>query len=412
MDGLLGHVAKVYAGAQGDSLGNDKLYREVAERAGIEAADVDRRTPIGRAKALRSVVKRRIRWQQQTLKALGILERVPGDRGAWRLTAAGRAKLTPAPARLAIVVFSTDLGIAIWGNAEDISGRLDQPIALYLSSPPYPLRRARAYGNAAPEHEYVDFICKALEPIVENLVQGGSVCLNLSQDIFLEGSPARSLYLERLSIALHDRLGLDLMDRIVWENPSKPPGPTQWASIKRVQLNVGYEPVLWFTNCPKHVRADNRRVLLPHTERHRKLIESGGERRVASFADGAYRIRPGDFGRPTPGRIPKNVITKAHNCADQRHCRMAARQLGLPIHGATMPLEIADFLVRFLTRPGDLVVDDRAGTLTTAKAAEINGRRWIAVERMLEYVRAGAERFREANGFRLNPETNRLLGIV
>ena len=58
-----------------------------------------------------------------------------------------------------------------------------------------------------------------------------------------------------------------------------------------------------------------------------------------------------------------------------------------------MPLALAKFLVEWLSRPGDLVVDPMAGTLTTAKAAEITGRRWLASELHLEYLLAGAYRF-------------------
>ena len=74
------------------------------------------------------------------------------------------------------------------------------------------------------------------------------MALSLSNDIFEQGSPARSLYLERLTIALEDRLGLRLMDRLIWKS-NKPPGPYQWASKERMQLNTAYEPVLWFSNC-------------------------------------------------------------------------------------------------------------------------------------------------------------------
>jgi site-specific DNA-methyltransferase (cytosine-N4-specific) len=63
------------------------------------------------------------------------------------------------------------------------------------------------------------------------------------------------------------------------------------------------------------------------------------------------------------------------------------------------PLSIPDFLVRFLSDVGDLVVDPFGGRITTGMAAERNGRRWLVAERVLDYVRAGGERFRDCDGF-------------
>lgn len=399
---LFTHVANSYGQSADGKLDNDSLYREVAIRAGVEESKLTERVPIGKAKALRSPVARKIRWYQQTLKTLGLIEHAPGERGVWQLTEEGRRKLHKIKPRIALVAFSTDLGVALWSTCEHVFGQLDVPITLCLSSPPYPLARARAYGNPT-EAEYVDFICNALGPIVKNLVKGGSVVLNISNDIFVPGSPARSLYRERLVLALHDRLGLFKMDEVIWENPSKPPAPVQWASKHRYQLNTAYEPVYWFCNDPLRVRSDNRRVLLPHTERHQRLIARGGEARNVAFGDGAYRIRTGDFGKPTSGRIPRNVLIRSHTCADKNNARKTAQALGLPAHGATTPLSVAKFFVEFLSEPGELVVDQYGGWFTTAKAAEITGRRWLSTECMLEYVRGAAERFRSSPGFWLNP---------
>jgi site-specific DNA-methyltransferase (cytosine-N4-specific) len=58
-----------------------------------------------------------------------------------------------------------------------------------------------------------------------------------------------------------------------------------------------------------------------------------------------------------------------------------------------MPLKLASTLVQFLTEPDDLVVDPFGGWMTTALAAENNGRRWIATERMAEYAFGAEMRF-------------------
>ena len=282
---------------------------------------------------------------------------------------------------------------------------LGEPISLCLTSPPYPIARGRAYGQFA-EPEYVDFLCRVIEPIVKNLRPGGSVVLNISNDVFERGLPSRSLYQERLVLALHDRLGLHLMDRVIWHNPSKPPGPVHWASIHRKQLNVSYEPVLWMTNDPRQVRSDNRRVLEPHSTRQQKLIRAGGENRHGVYSDGAYTVRPGSYSRATPGRIPRNVLAMGHACPDQKRYKQSTRALGLPVHGAPYPLRLAKFFINFLTEKDDLVVDPLGGSLTTGHGAEELGRRWVSSDNIWEYLRGGAERFHGADGFWINQAFN------
>jgi hypothetical protein len=123
----------------------------------------------------------------------------------------------------------------------------------------------------------------------------------------------------------------------------------QWASNTRQQLNVEYEVILWMTNDPLRCFADNRRVLEPHTERHLQLLAAGGEKRSTNHGDGAYRLRAGrSFAHTTPGRIPRNVLQFTQHGTEISALRQSARSLGLPVHGALMPLALATFLIKFL----------------------------------------------------------------
>ena len=415
---LFNYVASAYASMPDGSLANNSLYRTVTRMAGIPDEVLEQRDAVGERGELHNLVKRKIRWHQQTLKHLGLLEKA--ERGTWQLTKAGKDQLRRIESHVAVLGYSTDLGICVWGAAERVFERLDRPITLCVTSIPYLLRKPRAYGNVQGEIEYVDFVCRIIEPVVRHLAPGGSICLNISNDIFEPGSPARSMYIERLLISLHDCLGLQLMDRLIWES-NKAPAPLQWASLSRQQLQVGYEPVYWFTNDPHRVRSDNRRVLQEHTDRHLALIRKGGEQRDASYCDGAYTLRKGkSFANETSGRIPRNVLHGfeapvdepsnllyfANTCASKRRASKQAKNIGLPTHGATMPLALARFLVQFLTGGGEdeLVADICSGWNTTGLAAEELGVPWIASEIMWEYVRGGAERFRGFPGFSLDKE--------
>lgn len=374
------------------------LYQAAASRSGSALGPLEKRVPIGRAGALHSPAKRRVRWALQSLKAEGLVAKAK-ERGRWSLTPKGRKHLTQAqPGGPVLVAFSTSLGCALWARCEDVFGNLGEQIHLALTSPPFPLACPRLYGNQ-PASAYVDWLCEVLEPIVRELAPGGSVVLSLTNDVFERGSPGRSTYLERLVVALEDRLGLSLMDRFVWVNPSRPPGPVQWASLRRTHVHTGWDPVLWFSNDPHLVAADNRRVLEPHTPRQAALIRAGGEARARSSCDGAYRLRPGSFSGQTDGRIPRNVITAGHRCFDQSPARAFAKEHGLAQHGASMPLALASRLVKHLVGPGDLVVDPFAGLNTTARAAELHGARWLTTEAAAEYALSGAQRFQTCAGF-------------
>lgn len=297
---LFGAMVGVYL--DGSPRSNDALYAELEASGHLSAKDLTTKVPVGKTGGCYSLAKRRVRWWQQHLKAKGIIERVPSERGTWRLTDRDSKGLTKAPPKVVMLGFSTDLGVALWGSCFDVFDAFTESIAVCITSPPYPLAKPRAYGNPT-EKEWVDFVCRALEPIVKRLLPGGSIAVNLSNDIFEPGLPSRSLYRERFVIAMCDRFGLRKMDDMPWVNDSKAPGPYQWASRKRMQLNTGYEPVLVFCNDPLRSIADNRRVLQPHSEDHKKLIAAGGERRARSNSDGAYRVRVGAYGNPTPGRI-------------------------------------------------------------------------------------------------------------
>lgn len=397
---LFTHVVDSYIEAGGE-LSNTELYASVARKAGLTAEEAARKSPIGKRGTPRSTFTRSIRWHQQTLRQLNILSR-SDSRGVWKMAVVNNKGLAEAADGTRLVAFSTSLGLAIWGNCKHAFDGLAETVDLVVTSPPYLLNQARNYGNPQGEQAYIDFICSSLEPVIEKLAPTGSLCLNIGNDCFVSRSPARSLYRERLVLAICDRFSLHKMDELIWVNPSRPPGPIAWASKQRVQLNSGYEPIYWFAKDPHRVKADNRRVLEPHTKQHLELMMRGGEAREAHYGDGAFRIRHGSFGAITPGRIPRNVITRSHTCPDTRQYRRDATALGLPCHGAMQPVSVPDFLIRYLSEPGDLIVDPFGGTAKTGMAAERNGRRWMVVERILQYLRGSAARFECFPGYTLH----------
>jgi site-specific DNA-methyltransferase (cytosine-N4-specific) len=79
---------------------------------------------------------------------------------------------------------------------------------------------------------------------------------------------------------------------------------------------------------------------------------------------------------------------------------------GIKANPARIPWFIPHFFIRFLTDPGDLVVDPFAGSNITGSEAENLGRRWIAIERDTEYVRGSIFRFEKIPSLTINSKSS------
>lgn len=62
------------------------------------------------------------------------------------------------------------------------------------------------------------------------------------------------------------------------------------------------------------------------------------------------------------------------------------------IHPTQKPVELFEYLIRTYTNEGELILDNTAGSGTTAIAAENTGRKWVCIEQNEEYATKAAER--------------------
>ena len=56
-------------------------------------------------------------------------------------------------------------------------------------------------------------------------------------------------------------------------------------------------------------------------------------------------------------------------------------------HPARMPPELAEFFIRFLTKKKSLVLDPFAGSNTTGYVASKLNRKWVSIEKNLDYIK-------------------------
>ena len=98
------------------------------------------------------------------------------------------------------------------------------------------------------------------------------------------------------------------------------------------------------------------------------------------------------FQRDNGGAIPPNLLT-VPNTRSYDDYLFRCREAGLPIHPARFPPELPDFFIRFLTKPGQLVVDPFAGSNVTGQVAEGLKRNWLSIEINADYVAGSKLRF-------------------
>jgi hypothetical protein len=126
------------------------------------------------------------------------------------------------------------------------------------------------------------------------------------------------------------------------------------------------------------------------------LWRASYERTAANKADHALETRPSGYsiraGRMQEtagirgGTTPYNLLPVANT-----NSRTSAGALG---HGAGTASEVVDWWIRYLSKPGDLVLDPFMGTGTTALRARENGRRFIGCDLELRNVEICNEQLR------------------
>jgi site-specific DNA-methyltransferase (cytosine-N4-specific) len=252
-----------------------------------------------------------------------------------------------------------------------------------VTSPPFALRRKKAYGNVeAPE--YVDWIWPFAEEIHRVLRSDGSFVLELG-GAWNRGSGTRSLYQYELILRLSKLF--HLAQDLYWYNPSRLPTPAEWVTIRRTRVKDAVNSLYWLSKT-ETPQADNRRVLRPYSRSMRRLLRDGYK---AARRPSQHDIGP-HFQRDNGGAIPPNLLTIPNTRSNDEYFRLC-REANLPIHPARFPPAIPDFFIRFLTKARQLVLDPFAGSNVTGQVAELLGRSWISIEINADYVAGSRLRF-------------------
>jgi site-specific DNA-methyltransferase (cytosine-N4-specific) len=181
--------------------------------------------------------------------------------------------------------------------------------------------------------------------------------------------------------------------------------PAEWVTVRRIRVKDSVEYVWWFSKTP-WPKANNLRVLKEYSPDMMRLNRNGVKPAVRPSG---HVIRSSFDKIEAGGAIPPNVteaalsdnveasraesLLKFGNNASNDEYTKRCKELGLKVHPARFPAALPEFFIRLLTEEGDLVVDPFAGSNTTGVVADGLRRRWVAIERVREYLEASKVRF-------------------
>ncbi len=286
-------------------------------------------------------------------------------------------------------LYTTAYGAAYLGDSLTLLDHLEpNSIDLIITSPPFALQREKSYGNV-DQSRYVDWLFAFCEKAYHILAPSGSFVLDLG-GAYQKGRPVRSLYNYRILIRLCDELEFRLAEEFFWYNPAKLPSPIEWVNKRKLRAKDSVNTVWWLSK-EDFPKADIRRVLVPYSERMKKLQSDPDSYYKPQVRPSGHDIGKG-FATDNGGAIPSNLLQISNTESNSRYIQLC-KTAGVAVHPARFPQKLPAFFIEFLTEPGDTVLDIFAGSNTTGIAAEELRRRWIAFEQERSYLAASVFRF-------------------
>lgn len=329
------------------------------------------------------------------LKLVGALDDSAGDNTSRVRVREPHAGRDVSSTRDASMGYTTTMGEMVVATAETalaspLADDLRGKVQLIFTSPPFPLNTKKRYGNLQGE-DYIRWLADFAPHLRTLLTPDGSIAIELG-NAWEPGRPVMSTLALRALLAFQEAGEFNLCQTFVCQNPARLPSPAQWVTVERIRVKDSFTHVWWLAPSDRP-KADNRRVLTQYGPRMRRLLAAGEFN--SGHRPSEHNISASAFLRDNGGAIPGNVLSFANTSSADRYLRYC-RERKLRPHPARMPRGLADFFIRLLTDPGDLVLDPFAGSNTTGAAAERLGRRWISFEPMDEYVRGSEGRFENA----------------
>ena len=283
--------------------------------------------------------------------------------------------------------YKTGYGEAYLSDCIDImKGLRGGSVDLVITSPPFALRRKKAYGNVRPE-EYIEWFWPYAEEIYRILKPTGSFVLDIGGS-WNKGVPTRNLYHFELLLRLCEPNGpYKLAQEFYWYNPAKLPSPAQWVTVERIRVKDAVNPIWWLAKSTK-TKASNRRVLKPYTKSMENLFVKG----YNAGTRPSGHVISNKWGKRHDGAIPSNLIISANTRSNDAYIK-ACKKYNLEINPARFVEAVPEFFIKFLSKPNGLILDPFSGSNVVGGIAERLKRKWISIEIKEQYVVGSAFRF-------------------
>jgi DNA modification methylase len=306
---------------------------------------------------------------------------------------AGRplGRLFPDPIT-ANVAYVTRWGCMLQGKsdkllAEGALAQFEGKVNLIFTSPPFPLNRKKRYGNETGD-SYISWL-RTFGPLFKKmLADDGSIVIEMGNS-WEPGKPVMSTLALRALLDFQSTNELHLCQEFIWQNPARLPSPAQWVNVERIRVKDSFTK-LWWLAPNRKPKANNQRVLQEYSSAMKKLLKKGSYN--SGKRPSQHNIGEASFLTNNGGAIPSNVLTYSNTLnseAYQTYCKENQLQL----HPARMPIDLAKFFIKFLTEPGDVVLDPFGGSNTTGAAAEELERLWVSIEAKEDYIKGSRGRF-------------------
>jgi site-specific DNA-methyltransferase (adenine-specific)/site-specific DNA-methyltransferase (cytosine-N4-specific) len=269
-------------------------------------------------------------------------------------------------------IFRTDLGSMVVDDCLVALKRIsDDSVDLVITSPPYDGHSKYGNGEKYERDWYENTFLAVTTEIFRVLKPTGSFVLNYRSK--RRGDERGTLQYE-IVFWLRSQ-GFRFCEDFVWGKPSPPPGRFNRFLKDAIeycfQFAKGPNWQFFPEHCLSPARWDakdrERRKRLAHNYERVNAPSGQGRKRVQAGPD---MVRPSTLLHLEPDFTPNPVR-----------------------HPARFPLALPAFFINLLTTPGQLVIDPFAGTGTTGVAAELLGRRWLAIELDRHYAGVVPSRF-------------------
>lgn len=291
-----------------------------------------------------------------------------------------------------IAAYKTDYGTCYHGDATSLDktslwSKLEGKIDLLFTSPPFALTRQKGYGNLVGD-EYVDWFSGLSDIFSRLLKPRGSIVVEMG-NTWTKGKPVMATHPIKALMQFMERGNLNLCQQFIWHNPSRLPSPAQWVNVERIRVKDSFTHIWWMSK-NERPKANNRHVLKKYSQSMIDLLERGTYNGGARPSE--HQIGETSFLTNNNGAIPSSVFTVSNTLSSSPYLTYC-KQNNFKQHPARMPSEIVEFFVRFLTEPGDTVLDPFSGSNTTGSVAESLGRSWISIDENIDYILGSRGRF-------------------